>query len=102
MPQSIQELNQRFGSGGAVRFEAGQGGLTRAVISTLAAEAHIYLHGAHVTHYQPRGGEPVLFVSSKSFFEDGKPIRGGVPVLFPWFGGLNGDRTKMHGFVRTS
>src|SRR5437660_706611 len=96
----IDELNAEFGAKGAVRFEAGRGGLTRAVVTTDAATAEIYLHGAHVTQFQPRGQGPVLFVSEKSFFEAGRPIRGGVPVIFPWFGPLDGDRAKMHGFVR--
>ena len=45
----------------------------------------MYLHGAHVTSWQPRGGEEVLFVSSKSRWENGRAIRGGVPICFPWF-----------------
>ena len=51
-----------------VTFEPGQGGLPRVAVSTPAAEAHIYLHGAHVTHYQPRAGRPVLFMSGSSHF----------------------------------
>src|SRR5262249_6446271 len=47
---------------------------------------HVYLHGAHVTHYQPAGATPVLFMSPRSQFVPGKAIRGGVPVIFPWFG----------------
>jgi glucose-6-phosphate 1-epimerase len=43
----------------------------------------------------------VLFLSAKSFFEPGKPIRGGIPVIFPWFGPREGDASMMHGFVRT-
>jgi glucose-6-phosphate 1-epimerase len=76
--------------------------LVRAVISTPAAEADVYLQGAHVTHWTPRGQRPVLFVSPKSLFTPGKAIRGGVPVIFPWFGprgdGLPGP---AHGFARS-
>src|SRR5690606_20141531 len=81
------ELQSRFPD---VRFDQGNGGLTRIVVDTDEAEAHVYLHGAHVTHYQPRGGRqqqsPVLMLSNRSHFQTGKPIRGGVPVIFPWFG----------------
>ncbi|HEX8523130.1 MAG TPA: D-hexose-6-phosphate mutarotase [Tepidisphaeraceae bacterium] len=108
---TVQECNERFGRGEQIRFEAGRGGLTRAVLSAPAATGEIYLHGAHVTAYQQRGtagasktgaAHPLLFVSEKSIFESSKPIRGGVPVLFPWFGPRGGtDRTQMHGFVRT-
>jgi glucose-6-phosphate 1-epimerase len=93
----IESLNQKFGKEGAVRFEAGQGGLTRAVITSPRGVAHVYLHGAHVTHYQPQGQAPLLFVSEKSWFEVGKPIRGGIPICFPWFGDAG---TPAHGFAR--
>ncbi len=65
------------------------------------AEAHIYLHGAHVLHYQPAGQRPVLWQSEKSLFEPGKPIRGGIPVCWPWFGPHPNDPEQpAHGFVR--
>jgi glucose-6-phosphate 1-epimerase len=100
---SVQQLNERFGVDGTVRFEPGNGGLVRAVITTPAAEAQVYLHGAHVTHYQPRGQRPVLFTSAHSAFEAGKPIRGGVPVCLPWFAVKEDDPSApMHGFARTA
>ena len=99
----LKELNERFGLSGAVRFDAAPGGLTRAKIATDAGTAEIYLQGAHVTRWQPASAaHPVLFLSDKSHFEVGKAIRGGVPLVFPWFaerkGGLPGG---MHGFART-
>ncbi len=95
-------LTERFAIPDALRFEEGPGGLTRAVISTPAADAEIYLHGAHLTHWKPRDAEPVIFLSSKSFYEPGKAIRGGVPVIFPWFGPRgDGQAGPMHGFART-
>lgn len=95
-------LAERFAIPGALHFEEGPGGLTRAVISTPAADAEIYLHGAHLTHWKPHGAEPVLFLSSKSYYERGKAIRGGVPVIFPWFGPRgDGQPGPMHGFART-
>ncbi len=61
----------------------------------------IFDHGAHAWAWQPDGQRPVLWMSAKSMFEPGQPIRGGVPVIFPWFGtGPGGDRTPPHGFVR--
>jgi glucose-6-phosphate 1-epimerase len=98
---SIDALNERFAIPDVARFEAGRGGLTRLAVTAPAADGHVYLHGAHVAHYQPRGHGPVLFLSNKSFFETGKAIRGGVPVIFPWFGPRDGDGAAMHGFVRT-
>ena len=100
---TIDQLNSHFSLPGVARFDAGKRDMPRLVITTPAAEAHIYLHGAHVTHFQPRGGKPILFLSSQSNFDANKPIRGGVPVIFPWFGprDLNDKTSPMHGFVRT-
>ena len=62
----------------------------------------MYLHGAHVTSWKPAGGEEVLFLSSQSRWEDGRAIRGGVPICFPWFGDKADDpKAPAHGFVRT-
>ena len=84
-----------------VRVGPGRGGLRRVLVETTRAEAEIFLHGAHVTHFQPRGQKPVLFMSEKSAFEPGKPIRGGVPICFPWFGAREDGRPgPAHGFAR--
>ena len=98
---TIQELQAKFGIPGAVRFEEGRGGLVRVAVNTSHAEAHVYTHGAHVTHWQPAGAAPVLFLSQRSVFQPGKPIRGGVPVCFPWFGpNARSASLPMHGFAR--
>src|ERR1700759_4831843 len=99
---SESSSQNRFAISNALRFEAGRGGLTRAEVSTGSCEAEIYLHGAHITQWTPRGASPVLFLSPKSLYEPGKAIRGGVPVIFPWFGPRSdGKSGPMHGFART-
>lgn len=61
----------------------------------------VFDHGAHAWSYQPAGQAPVLWQSAQSWFSDGQPIRGGVPVCFPWFGaGREGNLQPGHGFVR--
>ena len=86
------------------RLEKGAGGLERLVLAGPGGEAHVYTHGAHVTHFQQAGGRPVLMMSSKAQFEagtPGKPIRGGVPICFPWFGPRAGDaKAPVHGVAR--
>ena len=95
-----QQLNEQFACEGA-RFEDAPGGLVRVVIETKDAQGEVYLHGAHITHFQPAGHAPVLFLSEKSAFAPDKPIRGGVPICFPWFGPREGDETApMHGLAR--
>ena len=87
---------------GIARLATGPGGLPRYEVTTPLAHAHVYLHGAHVAHFEPVGQRPVLFMSAQSWFQGGKPIRGGVPVVFPWFGPRQGHpEAPAHGFART-
>ncbi len=90
---------ERFPDG--ARLEKGQGGLDRLALDAGGGDALVYLHGAHVAHFQPKGGRPVLWMSTASRFESGKPIRGGVPICFPWFGRKPGSpEAPQHGFAR--
>ena len=83
-------------------FEDAPGGLVRLRISTKLCHAEVYLHGAHITQYGHPGGEPFLFLSADSHFAPDKPVRGGVPVIFPWFGPRAGrPDSPAHGFART-
>jgi glucose-6-phosphate 1-epimerase len=92
---------EQFEIPGVVRIEPGNGGLPKLVITAPKASGEIYLHGAHVTAYQPAGQKPVIWMSSNSMFEGGKPIRGGVPICFPWFGPRSdGAQGPAHGFAR--
>ncbi len=62
--------------------------------------AEVSPFGAHVTRYAV-GGDEVLFLSEHAHLDGSKPIRGGVPICFPWFGG-NGPEadSPSHGFAR--
>lgn len=52
--------------------------------------------------FTPKNGRPLLFLSSQTLLSPGKAIRGGVPVIFPWFGPREGHpESPMHGLVRT-
>jgi glucose-6-phosphate 1-epimerase len=102
MSTSIADLNSRFQIRGAAKVVEGNGGLPKIQITTPNALGEMYLHGAHVTSWKPAGEEEVLFLSPHSLYEDGKAIRGGVPVCFPWFGAKADDpKAPAHGFVRT-
>lgn len=71
------------------------------VVDTPAAHGKVYLNGAHVAEWTPAGAEPVLWMSQQSDFEAGKPLRGGIPLCFPWFGpGRPGNLAPGHGFAR--
>ena len=77
--------------------QPGPGNLPLLKITNDFATAEVLLHGGHVLSFQPAGAAPVLWMSERSPFADGKAVRGGVPVCWPWFGP---DPRAMHGFVR--
>ncbi|HSO70453.1 MAG TPA: hypothetical protein VLQ67_12545, partial [Arachnia sp.] len=86
-----------------VRLEDGPGGLRRVVVETPVASAVVYLQGAHVTSWVPAGHADALWVSRRSDFAPGAPIRGGVPVCYPWFGPHRTDgAAPLHGYARTA
>jgi glucose-6-phosphate 1-epimerase len=111
---SLDELNASFAIPGILVFDEPHPGLPRALVTTPACTAELYLHGAHLTAWHPTAPEangkpaqPVIFLSPNSLLQPGKPIRGGIPVIFPWFGArtteITGHRTSgsQHGFART-
>ncbi|MFO1077451.1 MAG: D-hexose-6-phosphate mutarotase [Planctomycetota bacterium] len=56
--------------------------------------------GAQVLSWRHRG-ENVLWTASKAEYQPGKPVRGGVPIVFPWFGFHATDAAMpQHGFAR--
>jgi len=83
---------------GRVAFIDGQNELPMLEITTAWSTAEIYLHGAHVTQFKKKDEPPLLFMSQCSRFAEGEPIRGGVPIIFPWFGPHEG--LPQHGFAR--
>ena len=98
----VTELDRRFGIPDIARVCEGDGGLARVDITSPLAHGEMYVHGAHVTSWRPAGSEQVLFVSTKSRWEEGQAIRGGIPICFPWFRGKADDpHAPAHGFVRT-
>ncbi len=55
-------------------------------IETAFCSATVALHGAHLTHWKPaHSSQPVIFNSPESVYREGKAIRGGVPICWPWF-----------------
>ncbi|HWI56192.1 MAG TPA: D-hexose-6-phosphate mutarotase [Bacillota bacterium] len=95
---TITESKPQSANPGRVTFLDGQNELPMMEISTAWSTAEIYLHGAHVTHFKKQEEPPLLFMSQCSRFAEGQPIRGGIPVIFPWFGMREG--LGQHGFAR--
>lgn len=98
----IDALNRRIGIPGLAQVVAGNGGLAKVCISSELASAEIYLHGAQITSWKPAGASETLFLSESSHWSDGRAIRGGIPICFPWFRAKRGDpQAPAHGLVRT-
>ena len=94
-------LNEQFGLGTSVMFRDGAGGLPMTHINTSHAAAVISLYGAQALSFIPKDQKDILWMSERSHFENGKAIRGGIPVCFPWFGPHLTDKTlPQHGFAR--
>ena len=99
----LTELQEKFAIPGVLGFERTASGLAVARVTAPAAEATIYLQGAHLTHWKPAGQAPAIFLSQRAEFVPGKPIRGGVPIVFPWFADRHDGKTgPQHGFARIS
>lgn len=96
----IETLNALYSHAGWVTFTYGENGFPLALITTPDATAVITLYGAHLLSYHPHtDGRDVLFLSEKAIFQEGTPIRGGVPICWPWFGSR--DHSPDHGVARS-
>lgn len=81
-------------------------------ITSAHAELLIAQQGAQVLSYQRLGEPPLLWLSDQAIFRQGKSVRAGVPVCWPWFGNLqrnpqavqamyHGEQASAHGLART-
>ena len=88
----------------------GKGGFPTLKIDNEYATALITLYGAQVLSYKPKlensgtdNARDILFLSDKAYYEQGKAIKGGIPICWPWFGNdpENSGR-PAHGFARNT
>lgn len=85
---------------GRLAFEQSPLGGPVARLTTGDTQALVALHGAHILNWIRRG-EGLLWLSPVARIREGKGIRGGVPVCWPWFGDHATDPSKpAHGFAR--
>ncbi|MDX1565160.1 MAG: D-hexose-6-phosphate mutarotase [Phycisphaeraceae bacterium] len=104
MPKSTDTiLPEHLAIDGRIETAPPLGGLPRLRLQSPGGVATLTTHGAHVLSYQPSDGEPVLWLSEASRLEPGEPIRGGIPVCWPWFADETDDPDRpMHGLARTA
>ena len=92
---------QKFEIPQIVQFQNNESGLEKMIITNDFAEAEIYLYGGNLTHFQPKGEEPVIFDGKETVMYPGKTLHAGIPICWPWFGPHPDDTAKpQHGFAR--
>jgi len=70
-------------------------------VSNCNASVKVAQNGAQIFGFDRVGEAPVLWVSPSATYEMGRPLRGGMPVCWPWFGVHPTDASMpRHGFVR--
>lgn len=62
--------------------------------------AALTMQGAQLISWQPVAETEVLWLSPCSAFKTGIPVRGGVPLCWPWFGAASQPGLPAHGFAR--
>lgn len=98
----ITQLNDTHAIPGQLEFIKGKGNFPLASIDNGKARALISVYAGQVLSFQPANQEhDLLFVSDAAYYQEGKAIKGGIPVCWPWFGPDPEDRGRpAHGFVR--
>ena len=99
---NIEQLNAKYGIADKVSFAAGEGGFPMIKVDNEYAKATISVYAGQVLSFQPVGqAEDLMFLSGKAYHQEGKAIKGGAPICWPWFGPDPEDKGRAsHGFVR--
>ncbi|MEH6558723.1 MAG: D-hexose-6-phosphate mutarotase [Oceanicoccus sp.] len=110
----MQQLYRDFGELPGITIELHQQ-LLAIRVDNEKASATIFLQGAQVSDFQPNGCNPIIWCSDQCNYAAGTPLRGGIPICWPWFGDLNRNPAEVkqqilgnsdtqilapHGFVR--
>ena len=100
-PSIIDVLSAQYGIPGKLSIGMGPGDLPLMRVENEMATAVISIYAGHVISYQPKGEADVLWMSQQAVYDVGKAIRGGIPVIWPWFGAHPTDTNAYaHGFAR--
>ncbi|MFW2371846.1 MAG: D-hexose-6-phosphate mutarotase [Gammaproteobacteria bacterium] len=99
---TIDELNREFALDSMLGFVEGAGEMPVVEVSNQHCTARISLQGAQLTSWVPSGENEVIWLSPDASFKQGKSIRGGIPVCWPWFGAHESETDfPAHGHART-
>jgi glucose-6-phosphate 1-epimerase len=97
----------------SVIYQTNEHGVQYVQVNNDYAKAEVCLYGGHVTRFAPKtDNRERLWVSPNTRLDASKPIRGGVPICWPWFGDFKlsplfhtsehqNANFPAHGFLRT-
>lgn len=57
--------------------------------------AEIALQGAQINRFKPKNKDDLLFTSEANTYSKGSPLRGGIPICWPWFGDLDKNPASL-------
>ncbi len=96
------DRDQQFAISGELAFTTNPQGARLIEIENASARAALALQGAQLLDWTPVGQAPVLWLSPGALYREGKAVRGGIPVCWPWFGPHpENPAFPAHGFART-
>ena len=107
----LNELSNRFSITDNVSIVEGENHIPFVVVDNEKARSVISLYGAQVLSFAPQGNKELLFLSRCANYQQGKSIKGGIPICWPWFGsepenistinaGPDNQVPQAHGFAR--
>ncbi|MCG7553190.1 D-hexose-6-phosphate mutarotase [Pseudoalteromonas sp. Of11M-6] len=84
----------------SVSIERTESGLEYIWVDSAFCQAKIFLQGAQLTEFTPAGKGNLIWVSEAEDYLEGKPVRGGIPICWPWFGVHSKADWPIHGVAR--
>ncbi|TMN90867.1 D-hexose-6-phosphate mutarotase [Pseudoalteromonas phenolica] len=84
----------------SVSIQRTEPGLEYLNVDSPRCSAKIFLQGAQLTEFTPAGKGNLIWVSADEDYLEGKAVRGGIPICWPWFGVHSDPDWPIHGVAR--
>ncbi|GMM85463.1 D-hexose-6-phosphate mutarotase [Pseudoalteromonas sp. MTN2-4] len=84
----------------SVSIQRTESGLEYLNVDGPRCSAKIFLQGAQLTEFTPVGKGNLIWVSEDEDYLEGKAVRGGIPICWPWFGVHSDPDWPIHGVAR--
>lgn len=98
--EQMQQLYSQYGELSGVHIELHRE-LLAVRIENRAAVATLFLQGAQLASYTPKGQEELIWCSESCDYRNGQPLRGGIPICWPWFGDFERNPSAVRDMVST-